>query len=193
MHMLMKMGFKQGTALGKKGTEGIVEPIKVDMRNSREGLGMSKKREREEEEEFEKKKLHMDPDEFRAAMAQRAKENQYQRYVVAAVSICQKFDEEAGVGSNILWVLGPEKEDTEDGNNEGKEEEKEDEEEQKEDKPEYPPEQVEELKSLPLEEKIERLTSYLREKYFYCFWCKAKYADKEDLDENCPGLSEDDH
>ncbi|CAO3700572.1 unnamed protein product [Rhizopus microsporus] len=163
------------------------------MRNSREGLGMSKKREREEEEEFEKKKLHMDPDEFRAAMAQRAKENQYQRYVVAAVSICQKFDEEAGVGSNILWVLGPEKEDTEDGNNEGKEEEKEDEEEQKEDKPEYPPEQVEELKSLPLEEKIERLTSYLREKYFYCFWCKAKYADKEDLDENCPGLSEDDH
>lgn len=138
------------------------------MRNSREGLGMSKKREREEEEEFEKKKLHMDPDEFRAAMAQRAKENQYQRYVVAAVSICQKFDEEAGVGvnekrsllcvqstqsflqSNILWVLGPEKEDTEDGNNEGKEEEKEDEEEQKEDKPEYPPEQVEELKSLPV-------------------------------------------
>ncbi|CAO3700574.1 unnamed protein product [Rhizopus microsporus] len=100
MHMLMKMGFKQGTALGKKGTEGIVEPIKVDMRNSREGLGMSKKREREEEEEFEKKKLHMDPDEFRAAMAQRAKENQYQRYVVAAVSICQKFDEEAGVGVN---------------------------------------------------------------------------------------------
>lgn len=47
-------------------------------------------------------------------------------------------------------MLKPEKEDTEDDNNEGKEEEKEDGEEQKEDKLEYPPEQVEELKSLPV-------------------------------------------
>ncbi|KAG1084446.1 hypothetical protein G6F42_021780 [Rhizopus arrhizus] len=59
MKMLMKMGFKKGNALGKKGTEGIMEPIKVDLKTGRQGIGMEselRKREREEEEEMERKK-----------------------------------------------------------------------------------------------------------------------------------------
>ncbi|KAG1146966.1 hypothetical protein G6F61_009185 [Rhizopus arrhizus] len=198
MKMLMKMGFKKGNALGKKGTEGIMEPIKVDLKTGRQGIGMEselRKREREEEEEMERKKVKIDPDDFRAIMAQRAKESQHMRYLVAAVSICQKLDEESGVESNILWLLKPEeeKEDKEEGEEE-EDKEEEDKEVEEETKQEiYPEEEVENLKSLPLDEKVEKLINYLREKYYYCFWCRAKYEDQKDLDENCPGTDEEDH
>ncbi|VDO00051.1 unnamed protein product [Rodentolepis nana] len=38
-----------------------------------------------------------------------------------------------------------------------------------------------------------RLTNYLREKHFYCFWCGAEFSDETDLLTNCPGPTEDDH
>ena len=54
MKMLMKMGFKKGMSLG---TDGIREPIKVDLKSGRGGIGMEselKKRAREQEEEEER-------------------------------------------------------------------------------------------------------------------------------------------
>ncbi|MCJ1359168.1 MAG: hypothetical protein MMC33_009168 [Icmadophila ericetorum] len=39
--------------------------------------------------------------------------------------------------------------------------------------------------------RLEKLVMYLREKYFYCFWCKYRYPDKE-MD-GCPGMTEEDH
>ncbi|KAL7060032.1 hypothetical protein AAHC03_010094 [Spirometra sp. Aus1] len=38
-----------------------------------------------------------------------------------------------------------------------------------------------------------RLSLYLRETHFYCFWCGAQYAGYSALASNCPGPSEDDH
>lgn len=38
-----------------------------------------------------------------------------------------------------------------------------------------------------------RLSLYLRETHFYCFWCGAQYAGYFDLVSNCPGPQEDDH
>nr|CDS32872.1 D111 G patch [Hymenolepis microstoma] len=40
---------------------------------------------------------------------------------------------------------------------------------------------------------LSRLTNYLREKHFYCFWCGAQFYDEADLLTNCPGPTEDDH
>ncbi|VDL16827.1 unnamed protein product [Hymenolepis diminuta] len=40
---------------------------------------------------------------------------------------------------------------------------------------------------------LSRLTLYLREKHFYCFWCGAEFSDIADLQTNCPGPTEDDH
>ena len=40
-------------------------------------------------------------------------------------------------------------------------------------------------------ERLEKIINYLRQQYYYCFWCKHKY-DSEDLD-GCPGPMEDDH
>jgi hypothetical protein len=179
MKMLMKMGFKKGMTLGNK-SDAIAEPIKVDLKSGRQGLGMDsllKKRAREEEEkELEsRKKLDIDPEDYRVIMAQKAKEAQYFRYINAAVSICEKLDESADIKTNILWTL--------------KTSVAEEEEQQEV----YPKEQVEKLQSLNIEQQLDKLTSYLRDTYFYCFWCRAKYENKEDLDTNCPGRDEDDH
>ncbi|KAF9409949.1 G patch domain-containing protein 11 [Podila epigama] len=42
-------------------------------------------------------------------------------------------------------------------------------------------------------EKLNHVVEYLRQEHFYCFWCAAQYYSIEDLNENCPGASEDDH
>ncbi|KAG8742311.1 hypothetical protein FRC10_001669 [Ceratobasidium sp. 414] len=44
-----------------------------------------------------------------------------------------------------------------------------------------------------VQERLAGLVEYLRSKYFYCFWCGASYDNQEDLEQNCPGLDEDDH
>ncbi|KZO93249.1 hypothetical protein CALVIDRAFT_486210 [Calocera viscosa TUFC12733] len=41
--------------------------------------------------------------------------------------------------------------------------------------------------------RLEQLLAYMRETHHYCFWCGTKYSDAEELDEECPGPSEDDH
>lgn len=188
MKMLMKMGFKKGMALGQQ-PGGIVEPIQVDLKAGRSGIGMDtqlKKRAREAEEEEARKRVDIDPEDYRGIMAQKAKDHQYTRYITAAVSVCEKLDEENEVKSNILWTLKPFQ-----PNEEEEEEKVEKEEEEKE--PEYPIEMVEKLKALSLEHQLEALVKYLRDTYFYCFWCRAKYTDQQDLDDNCPGTEEDDH
>ncbi|KAF4016223.1 hypothetical protein G4228_008027 [Cervus hanglu yarkandensis] len=42
-------------------------------------------------------------------------------------------------------------------------------------------------------EKLQILTSYLREEHLYCIWCGTAYEDKEDLSSNCPGPTSADH
>ncbi|KAI8880109.1 hypothetical protein K501DRAFT_287070 [Backusella circina FSU 941] len=189
LKMLMKMGFKQGTGLGK---DGITQPIKVELKAGRHGIGMDNhlKREREEQEKEElelRKRLQVDPDDYRATMAQKAKENQMSRYLKAAVSICQNLDQENKVESNILWLLKPQEEE--------KEEESKDAETENEPscKLQFPIEEIEELKNLKIEEQLIKLLDYLRTHYYYCFWCSVKYSDQEDLDGSCPGPNEDDH
>ncbi|KAI1320633.1 hypothetical protein EDD11_000156 [Mortierella claussenii] len=46
---------------------------------------------------------------------------------------------------------------------------------------------------LELPEKLEAVVQYLRDKHSYCFWCSALYNGPDDLAENCPGETEDDH
>ncbi|KAG0263499.1 G patch domain-containing protein 11 [Actinomortierella ambigua] len=50
-----------------------------------------------------------------------------------------------------------------------------------------------EFASLEVLEKRDKVVDYLRAKHAYCFWCHAQYDDQTDLQEHCPGASEDDH
>lgn len=51
--------------------------------------------------------------------------------------------------------------------------------------------ELEEYEALPIAEKLDKIIKYLREKYWYCFWCKYRYEDAGM--EDCPGLTEDEH
>ncbi|KAG0353293.1 hypothetical protein BG005_007406 [Podila minutissima] len=46
---------------------------------------------------------------------------------------------------------------------------------------------------LTVYEKLEKVVRYLRQEHSYCFWCSAQYYGQQDLEENCPGESEDNH
>jgi len=52
--------------------------------------------------------------------------------------------------------------------------------------------ELDEFNALEPVEKLKRLVEYLREKHYYCFWCKYRYETAEEL-EGCPGLTEEDH
>jgi hypothetical protein len=51
--------------------------------------------------------------------------------------------------------------------------------------------ELEEYEGLPIAERLHKVIKHLREKYWYCFWCKYRYED-EGM-EDCPGLTEDEH
>lgn len=42
-------------------------------------------------------------------------------------------------------------------------------------------------------EKLEMLTNYIRTSYNFCYWCGVRYVDLNDINDNCPGLTKDDH
>ena len=42
-------------------------------------------------------------------------------------------------------------------------------------------------------DRLDRVLSYLRSQYAYCFWCGTRYIDKEDMDASCPGEDEEAH
>ncbi|TKX23520.1 hypothetical protein C1H76_4590 [Elsinoe australis] len=52
-------------------------------------------------------------------------------------------------------------------------------------------EEMQDLLALSAEGKLMKTVLHLREKWWYCFWCKSRYDDKE-LD-GCPGVTEEDH
>lgn len=42
-------------------------------------------------------------------------------------------------------------------------------------------------------DRFHQANMYLREKFSYCFWCKCRYQDAEELEKECPGVGEEDH
>lgn len=51
--------------------------------------------------------------------------------------------------------------------------------------------EIEALELLSFADRLERIIKELREKYYYCFWCKYRYLDE--AMEECPGVTEDEH
>ncbi len=51
--------------------------------------------------------------------------------------------------------------------------------------------ELDELESLDVAERLQKLVAYLRERWHYCFWCKFRYPDASM--EGCPGITEEDH
>lgn len=44
-----------------------------------------------------------------------------------------------------------------------------------------------------VQDRLRFTLQHLRQEYFYCFWCGAQYVDQKEMDELCPGESEEAH
>lgn len=51
--------------------------------------------------------------------------------------------------------------------------------------------ELEEFVALPVADRLDKVVTYLRDQYNYCFWCKYRYPDN--AMDGCPGLTEEDH
>uniref|UniRef100_A0A8C3DSN3 G patch domain-containing protein 11 n=1 Tax=Corvus moneduloides TaxID=1196302 RepID=A0A8C3DSN3_CORMO len=98
--LLQKMGYKSGQALGKSG-EGIVEPIPLNIKTGRSGLGHEELKKRKAEEKLEnyRQKLHMKKqaneqaaDQFRIRFKTKQEERKMEGDLRKSQRACQQLD-----------------------------------------------------------------------------------------------------
>ncbi len=178
--MLQKMGYNPGKGLGKTG-EGRVEPVAVELKADRAGLG----RDAAVKEILQRKMTMLQRrissqnestslNEFR----NRKKDEAVQRLVQADLRksqrMCKVLDEEKSIMEAAEPWFWPEV---------VKEPDESEEQEEVEEKEEQ----------LEPSEQLELITAYLRQVHLYCTWCATKFEDDQDLSSNCPGATRDDH
>lgn len=180
--MLQKMGYKPGSSLGKQG-QGKLEPVAVELKADRVGLGwqemISEHRKKQQEikrQKQEKHKKEIDPEQFRARMRSQQQEKLINADLMKSQRICHQMDSKAELTEPVEPWFWPKyvlkKEGEED---QGEEEEEE-----------------EELEFEP-EEQLNILTAYLKATHCYCIWCGTVYDDERDFKQNCPGPTRADH
>ena len=251
--MMAALGYKPGSALGverpagKDGSEEkddrLLEPIGLEMKDSRSGIGADAEKKRKFREELAgreeaDKKRKTDALDFRERQHKERELKRMDGQIWGAMKVCERLEEEeenaptpedededvtARNGKrtkplksvNVLWrslvkqralnerdrrmrydlhqslsrradYIDPE-EDKEDRIALGKKADTEevdvalDEED----------EELDKVEALEPPERLNKLVTYLRERWNYCFWCKYQYPDKE-MD-GCPGLTEEEH
>ncbi|KAM3863363.1 G patch domain-containing protein 11 [Diretmus argenteus] len=190
--LLQKMGYKAGQGLGKKGA-GRVEPIPLNIKTDRGGIGLEevKKRKAEEELEHYRQKVRAKQqneskslEDFRVRVRTEREERKIEGDLRRSQRACEQLDSQKSITvprEDWYWPK-PETEEEEDDKEKQEEEEEEEKEEEE--------EEIVELTSL---DKLQILTSYLRGVHFYCIWCGTTYNDEEDLCSNCPGDTAADH
>ncbi|XP_031157433.1 G patch domain-containing protein 11 isoform X1 [Sander lucioperca] len=192
--LLQKMGYKAGQGLGKAGA-GRVDPIPLNIKTDRGGIGMEevKKRKAEEELEHYRQKVRARQqnetkslEDFRSRVRTEREERKIEGDLRRSQRACEQLDSQKGIivpREDWYWPKA-ETDDDEDGLKEEEEDEEDEEEEE---------EEEEEIVELTSFDKLQILTSYLRGIHFYCIWCGTTYNDEEDLCSNCPGDTAADH
>jgi hypothetical protein len=104
--MMAALGYKPGTALGasRSTTEGakddrLLEPIGLEMRDSRSGIGADAEKKRKFREEVEarqdtEKKRKIDAGEFRERQQKEREEKKVEGQMWAAMKVCERLEEE---------------------------------------------------------------------------------------------------
>ena len=184
--LLKKMGYKHGQGIGKTET-GIAEPIPIDFKNDKKGLGTEKKKTSTELIKHFQKTLAdrmsgTKVEDFRSRLAQEKIKKFNDCDLYKSQKLCQRFDEQNEIKEPEEKWFWPEED----------KEVEEDDQKEIDDESEEKLENDEEIE-LSVECKLAVLTEYLRLKYFYCIWCAVKYNDSDDLESNCPGNSRNEH
>ncbi|KAK5908248.1 hypothetical protein CgunFtcFv8_016322 [Champsocephalus gunnari] len=190
--ILQKMGYKAGQGLGKAGA-GRVDPIPLNIKTDRSGIGMEEVKKRKAEEELQhyrqktRAKQHNETkslEDFRSRVRTEREERKIEGDLRKSQRACEQLDSQKGITvarEDWYWPKIETNDDEEDDVEEKEEEEREEEEDE---------EEIVELSSF---DKLPILTSYLRGIHFYCIWCGTTYNDEDDLCSNCPGDTEADH
>ncbi|XP_028517382.1 G patch domain-containing protein 11 isoform X2 [Exaiptasia diaphana] len=180
--LLQKMGYKQGTGLGKEGT-GRAEPIPISLKADRGGLGRDNHLKRQNDikktilEEKTKKKIKVEQrlrEDFRKHMSNKFVDKKVQSDLYKSQKACEQLDKAKGLSCIQIWFwpeVPKEEEEEEEDNNTG------------------------DVDCITLEpyDKLIQLTQYLRSEHLYCIWCGTTYNDDTDLSSNCPGDTAEDH
>ncbi|KAK7801820.1 hypothetical protein U0070_015509 [Myodes glareolus] len=168
--LLQKMGYKSGQALGKSG-DGIVEPIPINVKTGKSGIGHESLLKRKAEERLEnyRRKIHMKTqneekaaEQFRMRLKSKQDELRLEGDLRRSQRACQQLDAQKNiqVPREAWYWIRPE-------------EETEEEEEEEQDEDEYTSEDLSVL------EKLQILTGYLREEHLYCIWCGTAYEEQK--------------
>lgn len=217
--MLSKLGYTPGSTLGAAGNKNAtLEPVVVEMKEDRGGVGLANEKKRKLRQAFEEKERGEKAEEgcFRERVARDREEKRTEGQVVGAMKVLEGLEEDTEDGAaenrkkrkvNVLYRgLVRQRQERERerraqhdlhqslSRNPAYEEDEEDDRlawgEEEEDVEEAD-EELEAFEKLEPRKKLERLVEELRDKYWYCFWCKCRYGDESM--EGCPGVEEDNH
>ncbi len=219
--MMAKLGFKQGGALGASTNPSArTEPLGIAVKEDRGGVGMENEKKRKFKEEAQKvegveRMRKVEEGDYRERVGREREEKRVEGLCRGAMRVLEGLEQPEGVEKvpikrvNVLWrgLLRERAQMERDrrtrydlhqslSKNAAYEDPEEDKQDRQalgneEDDVEEEDEELDEFFHLEGKQRLKRLVVYLREKYFYCFWCKCKYEDESM--EGCPGFEEDDH
>ncbi|KAM6547972.1 hypothetical protein CsatB_019648 [Cannabis sativa] len=167
--LLKQMGYTPGSALGKEGT-GRAEPVGLEIRRSRAGIGRVDPREEKRKREERKAEKEMRNE---AALMEEFGCRKKSQWRIRRVFV--NFNKAKGALDQLenKEVMVPKKDEDE----EEEEQDLDDEEEEEE----------------ITEEDLLNILMKLRDEHRYCLFCGFQYESMEALLSNCPGIDEDDH
>lgn len=199
--LMAKMGFKPGMTLGKQREDEIriTEPIGVDIKANRKGLGheveaVQERNERVEAVMQKMKEQAAKHEELIDDYSKRRKLDANSKQLVKDIRSCRKVCEELDhrIGKkvpSVSWFWRSYKVAQEETTSYHKKVEKEDEEYKYSNglaAPEDPNYDFT-MSTEILEEALSTINNYLRDGHFYCIWCGANFSSPEDMIEHCPG------
>lgn len=115
--MMAKMGFKPGSALGAPGAASRIEPLRIEVREDRGGVGLEGERKRRLREELgdeadeagTKKTKVVDEGDYRERMAREREAARAEKLVRAAQMIAERMDEDRRAVSGVTGEDGGER------------------------------------------------------------------------------------
>lgn len=192
--MMQQMGYSAGAALGKHG-QGSLEPITVDVKRSRTGLGRDRQEKMEKDRKVKQAERRLERkqrkvEELKVEFQQKRRSSWQSRklasdYRKACAALSQLEEKSSKASGNVAndTEVGSLEENTASAELEELGDEHTGEDVAEED------DSDEEVTQEDLQELLRRL----RMEYFYCFYCGCQYDTADSLLANCPGLEEDDH
>ena len=191
--LLAKMGYKPGESLGKAKT-GRIEPIPIEIKNDRGGLGREavKREIKETKAKLRLQKLNsvtkstISAEDFRASQSKKLREKRTEGDLFRSQKACRQLDMSKDFSEPVESWFWPKIFNEDDPETEPKIKEIVNEEEEDN-------EEVEDEIEIPPEEMLRIITEYLRSQYLFCVWCGITFENPDDLKTSCPGNSREDH